>query len=99
MQKLGEIYQNATTIGGKTKAKELRTENGLKDKYQEYFINKVNSFMTNAHGSNLERQNRINAFLNSLPQVVTSPVWRLQGQLVFLPVSGLMITDASAFRT
>ena len=82
---LGEIYGNATTIGEKTKAKELRSKHGIKDKYQEYFIEKVNAFAAKNRGTNLEKQERINSFLKDLPKVVTSPVWRLEG--MFTPSS------------
>ena len=79
-QHLEKIYENATTVGTKTRTKALWTEHGIKDKYQDYFIKKVNSFVPGGQGRNVERQEHINAFLNSLPDTVTSPIWRLQGQ-------------------
>ena len=80
LQILGDIYKNATTVGSKTKAKELKSRHGVKDKYQEYFIEKVNFYSADSYGTNTERQGRINTFLDSLPETVTNPVWRLDGE-------------------
>ena len=100
MSKLSEIFAAALTAGMKTHSLALKTQYGIKDTYLDHFIDMA--FSAVANGTRMSRQDKqdvLDALKTRLPAVVTSPVWRLQGQLVFLPVSGLMITDASAFRT
>ena len=72
LQVLGEIFENATTIGGKTKSKEFRTQHGIKDKYQDYFIEQVNFLTAVGYSTNSERQEHIDSCLNALPSTITS---------------------------
>ena len=81
---MNEIYTNAMTNGTKVKAKELKTKHGLKDKYQEYFITKVNSFISSTRGAAADKQARINGFLSTLPSTLMSPVWRVQRENFFV---------------
>ena len=46
----------ALSVGGKTKAKEYKSSLGIKDKYQEYFLEHLGNFQTNLQGRAAEKE-------------------------------------------
>ena len=70
------------TVGGKTKSKELKTENGVKDTYQEVFAEKIFSFLQKFQNKEKkeEKQAELDKFVKGLPSNPRSPVWRIKGK-------------------
>ena len=58
--------------------KSLRTEKGIKDTVQEFFLEKLFSSYKGKHGPKA-KQDALDAAVAALPLDITSPVWRLQG--------------------
>lgn len=73
----------AKTIGAKTKLKTARTEKGIKDTVQEFFLKKLFASYKGKHGPKA-KQDALDAAVADLPSDITSPVWRLQGTLLFI---------------
>ena len=58
--------------------KTLRTEKGIKDTVQEFFLEKLFSSYKGKHGLKA-KQDALDAAVAALPLDITSLVWRLQG--------------------
>ncbi|KAJ3558207.1 hypothetical protein NP233_g11552 [Leucocoprinus birnbaumii] len=79
---LHQIFQHSKTPGEKTKAKRLKTENGVKDTFQEHFLLKLDKFIkTLPPGSYQQKQEQIDQFVKSFPEHTVSPMWRIQEDL------------------
>jgi hypothetical protein len=65
-------------IGAKSRLKTVRTEKGIKDTVQEFFLEKLFASYKGKHGPKA-KQDALNAAVADLPPDITSPVWRLQG--------------------
>ncbi|KAJ7502333.1 hypothetical protein B0H11DRAFT_1712900, partial [Mycena galericulata] len=68
----------STKLDTKTKVKDLRTETGLKDKFQMFFIEKLFDSYKGKRGATAKRE-ALNARLATLPHDTMSPVWRIRG--------------------
>ena len=66
------------TIGAKTRLKTVRTEKGIKDTVQEFFLEKLFASYKGKHGPKA-KQDALDVAVAALPPDITSPVWRLQG--------------------
>ena len=75
---LSSYFTEAKTIGAKTRLKVVRTEKGIKDTVQEFFLEKLFASYKGKHGPKA-KQDALDAAVASLPSDITSPVWRLQG--------------------
>jgi hypothetical protein len=58
--------------------KTLRTEKGIKDTVQEFFLEKLFASYKGKHGPKA-KQEALDAAVAGLPPDIMSPVWRLQG--------------------
>jgi hypothetical protein len=58
----------------------MKTERGIKDMYQDHFIEKIFDFMKKLRGSQEARQKKIDDMVSKLPkdEKLTSPIWRIQ---------------------
>ena len=72
------------TIGEQTKGKKLKTTKGVKDTYQEYFIERIQKFTRNLRGNGRDKQRKINNFVGTLPANTNNPVWKIKGMYDFL---------------
>ncbi|KAF8996948.1 hypothetical protein BDZ89DRAFT_1256673 [Hymenopellis radicata] len=75
---LTAMFNEAALIGSETRVKGMRTASGVKDTYQDFFIQKL----FQSHKSKRTQQSKADALrscITSLPDRVMSPVWRLQG--------------------
>ena len=78
---LDSYFTEAKTIGAKTRLKMMRTETGIKDTVQEFFLEKLFASYKHKQGP-MAKQDALNAAVANLPLDITSPVWRLQGTYI-----------------
>ncbi|KAJ7124727.1 hypothetical protein C8R43DRAFT_898835 [Mycena crocata] len=78
-EKLRSFFTQASTkLDTKTKVKEMRTETGLKDKFQMVFIDKLfNSYKGKRGAAN--KRAALEAKVAAMPVNTMSPVWRIRG--------------------
>ncbi|KAG8953004.1 hypothetical protein FRC03_011958 [Tulasnella sp. 419] len=74
---LGNIFTTAAQTGGKTEATKLKTKYGLKDRFQEFFIEKLYKSIKGKNGRAASMA--MTAELSKLPKNHSSPVWRIKG--------------------
>ncbi|KAK7464371.1 hypothetical protein VKT23_006538 [Stygiomarasmius scandens] len=70
-------FTTAKSVGASTTIKKLRTETGIKDTYQTFFIDKLVDSYKGRFGAS--RQCALDTLLSSLPEDPISPVWRIKG--------------------
>lgn len=75
-QKLSSFFELAKSIGTKTRIKTEKTETGIKDTVQEFFLDKLYTSYKNTK-PNQTKQEALDVAINNLPPDITSPVWRL----------------------
>lgn len=75
------------------KVKSMRTDTGLKDTFQNFFINQLLDSYKKRRGV-ANKQAALNSAISGLPQETMSPVWRLRGDqsLLFFGWSELIHT-------
>jgi hypothetical protein len=71
----------AGALAGQTRVKALCTASGIKDMFQDFFLNKLTS-ISKKRGLSKEQklQQMYNMRLN-FPKTITSPVWHIRGQI------------------
>ncbi|KAJ3844653.1 hypothetical protein F5878DRAFT_706070 [Lentinula raphanica] len=70
----------AQTSGAQSRISKSRTDTGLKDTYQNFFINRLlNSYKRHRGGCSLNQENTVNDTCHALPEETMSPVWRIRG--------------------
>ena len=79
MSNLQVIYRYSTKLGGITRTKAYKTNNGIKDTYQEHFIEKLNGFIRNLHGNVEEKISKLEDFVKILPPNLVNPILRIPG--------------------
>ncbi|KAJ3897568.1 hypothetical protein F5879DRAFT_910507, partial [Lentinula edodes] len=72
-------FVEGSRIGGGASFKRMKTESGVKDTYQAHFIDKIQAIATRKGLSKDMKQREIERLKCSLPQHLTSPVWRIKG--------------------
>ena len=77
-------FEKATVVGNKTALKNLRTEKGVKDTIQEFFLDKLFTSYSGKKGLAQKKQALDNA-VRQLPNNITSPIWHIDGELLFFP--------------
>ncbi|KAJ7787527.1 hypothetical protein B0H14DRAFT_2399369, partial [Mycena olivaceomarginata] len=70
----------STKLDTKTSVKNMRTENGFKDKFQVVFIDRLFESYKKKHGAETKRA-ALEAAVASLPTNTMSPVWYIKGEL------------------
>ncbi|KAF9059623.1 hypothetical protein BDP27DRAFT_1238327, partial [Rhodocollybia butyracea] len=78
VQQLKSQFTLAQAQGNVTKIKEARTETGLKDTYQNFFIERLFSLYKTQRGVD-QKQAALNKAISDLPRETMSPVWRIRG--------------------
>ncbi|KAJ7710473.1 hypothetical protein B0H17DRAFT_914738 [Mycena rosella] len=76
--KLRSFFTEASTIDTQTKIQNQRTESGVKDTYQLFFLEKLFESYKGKRGR-AAKQAALNARLAALPKITMSPVWRIKG--------------------
>lgn len=72
------MFEEAQTLDTKTSVKTMRTESGIKDTHQLFFLEKLFSSYKGLRGRD-KKQAALQKAINSLPQNITSPVLRIKG--------------------
>lgn len=75
---LGSMFEQASTVDTKTKVQNMRTESGVKDTYQMFFLDKLFRSYKKKRGQE-SKQAALDREIESLPENITSPVWRIKG--------------------
>ncbi|KAI0039203.1 hypothetical protein FA95DRAFT_1504515 [Auriscalpium vulgare] len=75
---LKSIFENAITVGQMTEVKKQKTAHGLKDTFQEHFIDRVAALSKKFRGSRAEKQIAVNKLVDTFPENTVSPVWRIK---------------------
>ena len=75
---LKSLFTEASKLGTQTKVKQMRTDSGVKDTYQMFFIDKIFRSYKKKRGT-ATKQAALDAQLEALPDNITSPVWRIKG--------------------
>ena|ERR1700733_1818270 len=78
VDKLKSFFAEASKLGTQTKVKQMRTESGIKDTHQMFFIDKIFQSYKKKRGT-ASKQATLDAYLQTLPDDITSPVWRIKG--------------------
>ncbi|CAK5274493.1 unnamed protein product [Mycena citricolor] len=75
-----EFLAASTTVDKKTRIKEQRTETGIKDTFQQFFVEKLFDSYKNVRGYEA-RQAALQAEARNMPSGINamSPVWRIRG--------------------
>ncbi|KAE9385484.1 hypothetical protein BT96DRAFT_949810 [Gymnopus androsaceus JB14] len=79
---LKSIFTKSSTINGKTEAKQMMTQFGVKDTFLDHFRDKVLSFISKLPRGTAreEKQRETDKYVKEeLPDDVYSPVWRIKG--------------------
>jgi len=72
------MFAEASTLDTKTKVQKMRTESGVKDTYQMFFLDKIFKSYKKKRGRE-SKQAALDREIKSLPDIITSPVWRIKG--------------------
>jgi len=78
VDQLKSFFTEASKLGTQTKVKQMRTESGIKDTHQMFFIDKIFQSHKKKRGT-ASKQATLDAYLQTLPDDITSPVWRIKG--------------------
>ncbi|KAH7923808.1 hypothetical protein BV22DRAFT_1105892 [Leucogyrophana mollusca] len=77
---LSSMFEDAATIGGKTRYKKAKTESGLKDTFMEHFVDQIFGFAKGLRGSSREKDVLLKKMIaDNIPDNYMSPVWRIKG--------------------
>lgn len=87
INRLRTMFQTASQVGGMTQAGKLQTQFGLKDTFQDFFVDKIFALGRKVRGSTASKQEAINQLIESFPAELTSPVWRIKGSFSVDPVT------------
>ena len=82
--KLKSMFEEASTLDSKTKVGKMRTESGVKDTHQMFFLEKLFKSYKKKRGQE-SKQEALNKELDALPDIITSPVWRIKSTGDTLP--------------
>ena len=81
IENLKAIYRSAATVGGITRAKKLKTLHGLRDKYQDFYVEKISHFLQSLSGdSGYQKQLKVDEFVNHFPRYPMNPIYRIKGE-------------------
>ncbi|KAJ7246704.1 hypothetical protein C8J57DRAFT_1438159 [Mycena rebaudengoi] len=76
--KLRSYFTEASTVDTKTKIQHMRTESGIKDTFQQVFLEKLFASYKGKRGR-AAKQAALDAKRAELPSITMSPVWRIKG--------------------
>ncbi|KAJ7590368.1 hypothetical protein C8J56DRAFT_859767 [Mycena floridula] len=78
LAKLSTIFTTSSQVGKKTEATQLKTKHGIKDVYQDHFTDLIFDLVKGLRGRKQDKQDKIDHLLRTLPDNITSPVWRIR---------------------
>lgn len=74
---LNEIMDHSLRVGGKAAANREKTRHGVKDTFQDFFLDRLYAAQQGRRGTNAEAC--LDAAIAQLPEDTESPIWQLQG--------------------
>lgn len=77
------MFNTASQVGGMTQAGKLQTEFGLKDTFQNFFVQKIFTLGRELRGSSEQKQEAVDRLIDTFPNNINSPVWRIRGEVYF----------------
>ena len=81
LKTLQVIFRHTSTVGGMTHTKNLKTFMGVKDTFQDFFLERIYTFSRKLRGSVAKKQELLDVFVaTQLPKDILSPVWRITGE-------------------
>jgi hypothetical protein len=72
------MFEEASTLDSKTKVQNMRTKSGIKDTHQMFFLDKLFKSYKGKRGRE-SKQVALDKEIESLLDIITSPVWRIKG--------------------
>ncbi|ETW79803.1 hypothetical protein HETIRDRAFT_48824 [Heterobasidion irregulare TC 32-1] len=78
-RKLRSIFKTVQRVGGMSQAAKLHTAYGVKDTYQDSFIDRIATLTRKLTGSMASRQKKVDDLVATFPMDTLSPVWRIKG--------------------
>ncbi|THU94455.1 hypothetical protein K435DRAFT_860504 [Dendrothele bispora CBS 962.96] len=72
-------FEAGSRIGGATSYKKRKTASGVKDVYQEYFINQIQAIASTKGISKPQKEAKITELRKTFPASPISPIWRIKG--------------------
>jgi len=79
---LRSYFTNAKLVGKKTAVKAQKTQNGIKDTIQDFFLDRLFTSYKGRYGPSAQRA--LDEAAAALPDDITSPVWRIKGSYLDL---------------
>ncbi|KAG1749271.1 hypothetical protein EDB19DRAFT_1629684 [Suillus lakei] len=79
VDELKSMFLHASTVGNQTQIKQRKTATGIKDTFFESFLNHLAESYSKIRGGNRAKQEALDRAKETLPENVTSPVWRIKG--------------------
>ena len=70
----------------------MRTESGVKDTYQMFFLDKIFKSYKKKRGRE-SKQAALDREIETLPDIITSPVWRIKGANYCIRMSVFVILN------
>lgn len=77
------MIEKSKQPGMLTKVRALKTDTGIKDKFLDHFLESMAKSYRGIRGR-LPQANALNEFCATLPDNITSPVWRINGEAAFI---------------
>ncbi|THV03266.1 hypothetical protein K435DRAFT_791971 [Dendrothele bispora CBS 962.96] len=79
LAELRSQFSAGSRIGGATSYKARKTASGVKDVYQEYFINQIQGIAKTKGLSKPQKKSKIQDLCKTFPRSTISPVWKIKG--------------------
>lgn len=75
------MFKESCSVGGAGRAKKKKTEYGVKDTFQEFFLDQITTFAARLRGPRQEKQEVLDMFVETeIPKDTQSPVYRILGK-------------------
>ncbi|KAI0754107.1 hypothetical protein C8Q80DRAFT_346349 [Daedaleopsis nitida] len=79
LKELEAVFATGSSYGGISRAKKEKTLFGVKDTFQEFYLDKISTFASRLRGSRGEKEHALNMFVKAeIPSDTRSPVFRIK---------------------
>jgi hypothetical protein len=72
------MFEQSKSVGNQTRIKQTKTESGVKDTYQQHFLDQLHDAYKQKRGAKAKEE-ALKAHLAQMQDNPTSPVWRIAG--------------------
>ena len=77
---LKSLFDQSKSVGNQTKIKAIKTEKGVKDTYQQHFLDALHQSYKRLRGT-ASKTAALKEKLKDMRENPTSPVWRISGMI------------------